>query len=303
MPRFVARKPLPNPTTHGASRAGSTALLALAALLPMLVPAADEPLARPKAQTLRDGFGTCLRAGTEAPSPTAAPCPARTVPAPRPAAPVARSRHQLLPPPPPLPDLPPPPPLPPDPPASSPEDAGAAADPLLSPPAAMQETPALEVQWPKAPETPQPPTPEATAEAPQAMPPSAPSGKGPAAEVVVIGAESLFELSSASLHPAARQELDALATAIRAFPARSVRVIGHTDRSGPPARNLRLSRQRAEAVKAHLVARGIPAAVIVAEGRGSSEPRTQPADCEGLARARLAACLQPDRRVEVEVTR
>jgi outer membrane protein OmpA-like peptidoglycan-associated protein len=294
---------LPNPTPHGASRACSTALLTLAALLPMLAPAADEPLAKPKAQTLRDGFGTCLRAGTEAPSPTAAPCPGRTAPASRPAAPVARSRHQLLPPPPPLPDLPPPPPLPPDPPAGGPEVPDAAADPLFSPPAPMQETPAPEAQWVKAPETPQPPPPEATAETPQAMPPSAPSGKGPAVEVVVIGAESLFELSGASLRPAARQELDALATAIRAFPARGVRVIGHTDRSGPPARNLRLSRQRAEAVKAHLVARGIPAALIVAEGRGSSEPRTQPADCEGVPRARLAACLQPDRRVEVEVTR
>ncbi|PXW94428.1 hypothetical protein C7444_114127 [Sphaerotilus hippei] len=42
---------------------------------------------------------------------------------------------------------------------------------------------------------------------------------------------------------------------------------------------------------------------ISATGRGETMPVTQPQDCKGnTPNARLIACLQADRRVEIEVT-
>jgi OOP family OmpA-OmpF porin len=83
-----------------------------------------------------------------------------------------------------------------------------------------------------------------------------------------------------------------------------VMVEGHTDRLGSAGYNQRLSLKRAESVKSYLVAMGgLSPAKVSAGGKGLTEPVTQPDDCRGMKRsARLIACLQPDRRVEVEVT-
>lgn len=67
---------------------------------------------------------------------------------------------------------------------------------------------------------------------------------------------------------------------------------------------MKLSTRRAEAVKTYLVeSAGIPADKIAATGINGSEPVTKPEDCKGnkVSKA-LIACLQPDRRVEVEVS-
>lgn len=69
-------------------------------------------------------------------------------------------------------------------------------------------------------------------------------------------------------------------------------VIGHTDSVGTDAYNDKLSLQRADAVRDALVARGIPAMDIVAEGRGKRDPLV--ATGEGVSEAR-------NRRVEVIV--
>jgi OOP family OmpA-OmpF porin len=148
------------------------------------------------------------------------------------------------------------------------------------------------------------PLPAAPAAEAATVAPAPPRAPDPApVETATLGAEALFDLSKSSIKPAARAELDALARSILAAPFENVRITGHTDRTGSPGLNRKLSQQRASSVKAYLVARGVPAGKIVAEGRGSSEPRTQPSDCEGVERAQLGACLQPDRRVEIEVRR
>ena len=47
----------------------------------------------------------------------------------------------------------------------------------------------------------------------------------------------------------------------------------------------------------------LDSAKITAIGKGESTPVTKPEDCKGTKpTAKLIACLQPDRRVEVEVT-
>jgi OOP family OmpA-OmpF porin len=83
-----------------------------------------------------------------------------------------------------------------------------------------------------------------------------------------------------------------------------ISVEGHTDRLGTTAYNDRLSQRRAEAVKDYLVsADGIEGSRINAVAKGESDPVTKAEDCKGSKpSARLIACLQPDRRVEIEVT-
>jgi OOP family OmpA-OmpF porin len=83
-----------------------------------------------------------------------------------------------------------------------------------------------------------------------------------------------------------------------------ITVEGHTDRLGTAAYNLALSARRAEVVKAYLVsAGGFNAAKLTAVGHGESRPVTKPEDCKGnRPTPQLIACLQPDRRVEVEVS-
>ncbi|MFO7581971.1 OmpA family protein [Guyparkeria sp.] len=51
-----------------------------------------------------------------------------------------------------------------------------------------------------------------------------------------------------------------------------IAIVGHADRIGPPRPNLELSRKRAEAVRAALANEGISRDVMIAEGRGQSEP-------------------------------
>ncbi|MBS0327857.1 MAG: OmpA family protein [Proteobacteria bacterium] len=69
-------------------------------------------------------------------------------------------------------------------------------------------------------------------------------------------------------------------------------VIGHTDSTGSDPLNDRLSLQRANAIRDEMIRRGIPAADIVAEGRGKREPLVKTA--EGVAEAK-------NRRVEIIV--
>lgn len=76
----------------------------------------------------------------------------------------------------------------------------------------------------------------------------------------------------------------------RAVP--DVIVIGHTDSVGSAAFNDALARQRADAVRAALISRGVPADGIAAAGRGKREPIVPTAD--GVAEPR-------NRRVEVLV--
>jgi OOP family OmpA-OmpF porin len=84
----------------------------------------------------------------------------------------------------------------------------------------------------------------------------------------------------------------------------TISVEGNTDRIGSEAYNQKLSQERADAVKTYLVSTaGIDSNKISSVGRGESNPMTKPADCKGNnASPKLIACLQPDRRVDVEVT-
>jgi OmpA-OmpF porin, OOP family len=99
--------------------------------------------------------------------------------------------------------------------------------------------------------------------------PRKPAGPGRANLLITFGTDS------ADLAPDAQKALDAVARALSsdALAGFSFRVEGHADARGESARNLDLSRQRAEAVTKYLVtAHGILPERLVPEGKGSAEP-------------------------------
>lgn len=118
-----------------------------------------------------------------------------------------------------------------------------------------------------------------------------------------LNSDVLFEFNKATLRPEASQALDALfAQIVAANPKDGVAtVIGHTDRLGSDAYNQSLSEQRARSVADYLVAKGLFADKVMAEGRGESSPVTG-GSCPNSAKAQMIACLAPDRRVEVRLT-
>lgn len=96
-----------------------------------------------------------------------------------------------------------------------------------------------------------------------------------------------FESGSAVLTPAGRAVLDELVGPLKSLPAhRKVQVVGHTDSVGGREANIALSAARADAVKAYLVSRQIPAQMIEASGVGPDRPVASNATAEGRARNR-----------------
>jgi outer membrane protein OmpA-like peptidoglycan-associated protein len=147
---------------------------------------------------------------------------------------------------------------------------------------------------PPAPEAPVSPLPEA---APDAEPvPVAPEGL--IATLVQDGSVALDDLvfgsGSAALEDRDYASLAALAVWLKADPARSVVLVGHTDGSGALAANVRLSKLRAEAVRQVLLARfDVAGGQVAAEGAGPLAPRASNSTEGGR---------QKNRRVEAVVT-
>lgn len=126
----------------------------------------------------------------------------------------------------------------------------------------------------------------------------------PAPKKVSFSADSLFDFDKSTIKPEGKRALDKLASDLRGSTFTVVQVTGHADRIGSRAHNQRLSESRASAVKSYLVeTAAIPVALVSAKGVGSTEPVTKPEDCVGRKPTpKLIACLQPDRRVDVEVS-
>jgi outer membrane protein OmpA-like peptidoglycan-associated protein len=140
-----------------------------------------------------------------------------------------------------------------------------------------------------------------------AAPPPAPVPAPAPAPVEVpakvrFATDELFDFDRAVLKPgSSRHQLDEFAAKLKMLHYDSIHVVGYTDRIGSEAYNNHLSRTRAEAVKNYLVTKGVHPEKIRVEGRGKADPITGNI-CEGSERTKaLVACLQPDRRVEVQV--
>lgn len=160
--------------------------------------------------------------------------------------------------------------------------------------------------------TPTPVAPVAMAEPPRplpapvvAAPPPAPMpAPAPIPAKVSFSADALFDFNQTSVKPAGKAALDRFAADLRGTSFQTIAVTGHTDRIGSHGYNLKLSANRAEAVKAYLSSQGgIAAAMIDAKGVNGADPVTKPGQCKGSKPTpALIACLAPDRRVDVEVS-
>ncbi len=123
----------------------------------------------------------------------------------------------------------------------------------------------------------------------------------PTSEKISVAADALFDFNKATLRPAGKAKLDELVAKADAINLEVILAVGHTDRLGSVEYNQRLSERRAAAVKDYLVSKGIDPSRVYAEGKGKSQPVTGDT-CVGNKKTKaLVDCLQPDRRVDIEV--
>jgi outer membrane protein OmpA-like peptidoglycan-associated protein len=123
-------------------------------------------------------------------------------------------------------------------------------------------------------------------------------------EHLSLSAGALFRFDrcgEADMLPEGRAELDAFGEALARNPAAWQRLVitGHTDRLGRHDYNLKLSRCRADTVRDYLQRKlGVAADRIKTQGMGYLQPLVF---CEGPVTDALKSCLQPNRRIEIEV--
>ena len=120
------------------------------------------------------------------------------------------------------------------------------------------------------------------------------------AEPIRISMNTLFDFDSAVLRADAGPALDALAKQLTQASYQKVDIVGHADRMGSGKYNQKLSEQRAEAVRDHLLALGLDGTKLTAFGVGATEPLTGK-ECRGLRGKPLVYCLQRDRYTEITV--
>jgi OmpA-OmpF porin, OOP family len=151
---------------------------------------------------------------------------------------------------------------------------------------------------------PAPPKPAvAAAPAPKVVaPPSPKPAPKPVVQKFSLSADALFDFDKTVIKPEGRKKLDDLVAALKGSQYDAVAATGHTDRLGSVDYNQRLSLRRADAVRQYLIDKGLDGAKITSLGKGKSQPVTKAADCKGKAGRALHACLQPDRRVDIEVS-
>ena len=117
---------------------------------------------------------------------------------------------------------------------------------------------------------------------------------------LTLSTDVLFEFDKAELKDAGKQKLDELADQVKGAKVDEIVVVGHADRIGSESYNEKRSAARAKSVTDYLAERGAQTNVITAQGKGESAPLTGD-QCKKMAGKKLIECLQPDRRVEIEV--
>ena len=129
----------------------------------------------------------------------------------------------------------------------------------------------------------------------------APAPVKPLPQRISFSGDALFAFDKSVLKPEGKVMLDDLVSQLDGAMYDNITATGHTDRFGSNAYNQKLSERRAHAVKDYLVSKNVQAGRIDAEGKGETQPVTKAGDCRGAKSAKVVACLQPDRRVDVEM--
>lgn len=121
---------------------------------------------------------------------------------------------------------------------------------------------------------------------------AAPVVAAPKTETMSLSSGATFELGGSTLSAAGKAEVAAMVAKFEGKTVDSVVVAGYTDDSGDAAFNQQLSEERAEAVKAELVANGANPDKISTVGHGEDNPIADNSTREGRAK---------NRRVEIKV--
>jgi outer membrane protein OmpA-like peptidoglycan-associated protein len=111
--------------------------------------------------------------------------------------------------------------------------------------------------------------------------------------LVVNMADVLFESGKYALSTDAQLKLAKLSGIIQAHPGLNLAIEGYTDNTGTPEFNLKLSQQRADAVRLFLISQGLAADTITSTGMGQASP---------VADNSTAAGRKQNRRVEIIVS-
>lgn len=131
--------------------------------------------------------------------------------------------------------------------------------------------------------------------APAPPPPPPPAPKVEAPKIVIskvnLEADTYFDFDKATLKPEGKAKIDQEVAKMNQVELNLVIAVGHTDSIGSEAYNQKLSVRRAEAVKAYMVSKGVPADLIKVSGMGESQPIATNKTRDGRAK---------NRRVEIE---
>jgi len=119
---------------------------------------------------------------------------------------------------------------------------------------------------------------------------SLPDSNSQASNTVILK-NVFFDSGLSVLQPESNTELDALANLLNENPTLRLKIKGHTDNIGSPQKNLKLSNERALAVKNYLVNKGIEEQRLSAIGLGATNPIESNETPEGRA---------ANRRTEIE---
>jgi outer membrane protein OmpA-like peptidoglycan-associated protein len=111
--------------------------------------------------------------------------------------------------------------------------------------------------------------------------------------LIVSMSDVLFDTGHYSLKPGAREKLAKVAGILIAYPGLNIEVDGYTDNVGGDDMNMKLSENRANAVRNYLVEQGVATGSVSAKGYGNTLP---------VASNDNAAGRQENRRVELVVS-
>ncbi len=109
---------------------------------------------------------------------------------------------------------------------------------------------------------------------------------------VALPSGILFDVDKADVKPAARNSIAKAAEVLVKYPDTYITVEGHTDSTGKPEYNQRLSERRADAVRALLQKDGVPGTRMDIKGYGETDPVADNSTPEGR---------QSNRRVQLEI--
>jgi OOP family OmpA-OmpF porin len=144
---------------------------------------------------------------------------------------------------------------------------------------------------------------EPVAAAPAPVEPVVVAAPPPPPQAISFTGDALFAFDKSELKPEGKAMLEDLISQLQGVTFDRINVTGHSDRIGSKDYNQQLSERRATTVKDYLVGKDVASGRIDAQGMGNSQPTVASDDCRNTQGSKeTIACLQPDRRVDIEMT-